>query len=118
MPVQLQPAVGSGPGPGSAASGSSLPATGADVLDAASGRSAGEVRGALPPAGTAGEGQRALGLAYLRLDVALAAAGGGGELRTTGPDGVVWGVVPVRPAWWLPEWGHEETGAAAGGKGE
>jgi len=56
-----------------------------------------------------------LGLAHLKLAPALAAAASssgapaaGGVLQVVGEDGA-W-VVPVRPAWWPPEWGHEEGG--------
>jgi hypothetical protein len=60
-----------------------------------------------------------LGLAYLKLAPALAAAqGSGGGSRGGGSSGGVqlhlagdagaW-VRPVRPGWWPVEWGHEEA---------
>jgi hypothetical protein len=52
-----------------------------------------------------------LGLAHLKLAPALAAAAGGAAAPRLRAGDV--GLRPVRPAWWPPEWGHEED--AAGG---
>lgn len=113
-----------------------LPPGSAEVVDVATGQSVGQLRGAVG----------GWGLAYLKLQVALAAEagqlqlglapGGGadgledgaaapaggpqGQGQRTGVDeGVLKGirVVPVRPGWWSPEWGHEEAGRATPAKG-
>lgn len=103
MPVTLPADAPAGIGPGS------------NVVDAGTGQSAGQLRG------VAGH----YGLAYLKLQPALAAAAGQGELRAQAAalagnegisaagaagQGVV--VVPIRPHWWSAEWGFEAGGDA------
>ncbi|KXZ46958.1 hypothetical protein GPECTOR_39g452 [Gonium pectorale] len=132
MPVRLEPlerpeqGAGAAPPPPQPAS----LAPGTEVLDAASGRSVGQLRGAV-----ADDQGGCVGIAYLKLDAALAAAEGRGrelivsgaapgrEAQGDGEEGAgappsaasAWRVVPARPAWWPVEWGREEAGEAAGG---
>ncbi len=55
-----------------------------------------------------------IGIAYIKLAPALAAAQGTGpplQLQLDG--GRVQQVVPQRPAWWPQDWGREEEGGQA-----
>ncbi|PNH12885.1 putative transferase CAF17, mitochondrial [Tetrabaena socialis] len=87
----------------------------------AAGRSVGQLRGvvAAPPPDGGGGGGVLLGLAYLKLETALAAAEGRAQLRLGAAEGAEggagvggggWRVVPRRPGWWPAEWGREEWG--------
>jgi hypothetical protein len=52
-----------------------------------------------------------IGMAYIKLAPALAAAAGqGAQLQVQLEGGAVQQVVPQRPEWWPSEWGNEEAG--------
>lgn len=61
-----------------------------------------------------------MGMAYIKLAPALAAAAAAGkgdkgpQLQVQLEGGAVQQVVPQRPEWWPAEWGIEEAGPAAG----
>lgn len=91
--------------------------TGSEVKCGASGASVGHIR-AVATCGT-------VGLVHLKLSAALPAAQGQGELlaapveaagqgngASPGSSGGAVRVIPVRPAWWSQDWGHEEDTAA------
>ncbi|GFR50745.1 hypothetical protein Agub_g13011, partial [Astrephomene gubernaculifera] len=141
MPVRLEPLEQAS---SDSAAGPPSLACGAEVVDAASGRSVGQLRGTAGATESGSSGAR-WGIAYLQLAAALPAAEGrvdlrvaaaaavGGEAGQAG-EGVeksagtgaaagpaeaggsgVWRVVPVRPEWWPAEWGREEEAGRAGG---
>jgi microcystin degradation protein MlrC len=55
-----------------------------------------------------------IGMAYIKLAPALAAAAGqGAQLQVQLGGGAVQQVLPQRPEWWPGEWGNEEAGPQA-----
>lgn len=119
-----------------------LPGVGADVLDAANGRTVGQLRGAvvMPYGTTASQLLKAVGpgaawgIAFLKLEAALPGLADEVEFIVRAPvgdaadavasreqqglaaasGGMSWRVIPVRPTWWPSEWGCEEELARAG----
>ena len=109
MPVRLVYDRGDGARGGSGGGA----AIGAEVVEKGGGGGSGGGRGGSGAVGTLLAAEGALGLAHLRLGPALmAAAGHGAELVLASGSGGGGGggvaVVPFRPAWWPPDWGHEE----------